>query len=150
MHLARHLGPLVGFLALWLTLAPPAWGQDAGNADDATAFLTVPSSRAQQTAVDAYLATARSDASLVGGPGTAGYDGGFWIRGGSFLLKTNLTIQARYEAFLWDDEAIEPKPGGELSGWSLPRLTLKISGDAACCVHYYAELEFGHAAMVGM
>ena len=39
MHLARILGPLVGFLALWLTLATPAWGQGAGNRDEATAFL---------------------------------------------------------------------------------------------------------------
>ncbi|MCC7139707.1 MAG: hypothetical protein IT460_14885, partial [Planctomycetes bacterium] len=30
-------------------------------------------------------------------------------------------------------------------GFSLPRATLKFSGDATCDVHYYAELEFGHA-----
>src|SRR5262245_52896980 len=104
-----------------------------------------PSAREIQSAVDAYLGSARADASLVGGPGAAGYDGGFWIRGGTFLLKINLTIQTRYETFRWDDEGDEPTPGGDLSGFSLPRVTLKFSGDATCDVHYYVELEFGHA-----
>ena len=109
--------------------------------------LSQPSAREIQSSVDAYLATAKADASLVGGAGSAGYDRGFWIRGGSFLLKINLTIQTRYEAFRWDDEANEPSPGGDLSGFSLPRVTLKFSGDATCDVHYYAELEFGHPGM---
>jgi hypothetical protein len=104
-----------------------------------------PSSREIRSAVDAYLASAGSDSTLVGGAGgSAGYDGGFWIRGGTFLMKINLTIQTRFEAFRWDDEADEPSPGGDLSGFSLPRVTLKFSGDATCDVHYYAELEFGH------
>ncbi|MFO0931268.1 MAG: porin [Planctomycetota bacterium] len=103
------------------------------------------SSREVQSAVDAYLASSKADASLVGGAGQAGYDGGFWIRGGSFLLKINLTLQARWEGFDWDDSSREPSPGGDLSGFSLPRATLKFSGDATCDVHYYAELEFGHA-----
>ncbi len=105
------------------------------------------SSREVQSAVDAYLATSKADASLVGGAGQAGYDGGFWIRGGSFLLKINLTLQTRWEGFDWDDTAIEPAPGGDLSGFSLPRATLKFSGDATCDVHYYAELEFGHSGL---
>ena len=104
-----------------------------------------PSAREIQSSVDAYLASARSDASLVGGCGSAGYDGGFWIRGGTFLMKINLTIQTRFEYFDWDDVNEEPSPGGDLSGFSLPRVTLKFSGDATCDVHYYAELEFGHA-----
>ncbi len=103
------------------------------------------SSRETQSAVDAYLATAKADSSLVGGAGQAGYDGGFWIRGGSFLMKINLTLQTRWEGFDWDDTEFEPSPGGDLSGFSLPRATLKLSGDATCDVHYYAELEFGHA-----
>ena len=103
-----------------------------------------PSAREIQSSVDAYLASARSDASLVGGCGSAGYDGGFWIRGGTFLMKINLTIQTRFEYFDWDDVDDEPSPGGDLSGFSLPRVTLKFSGDATCDVHYYAELEFGH------
>jgi hypothetical protein len=96
--------------------------------------------------VDAYLASAKADASLVAGPGSAGYDGGFWIRGGSFLLKINLTIQARYEWWDWDDDAQEvfASSNGDLSGFSLPRLTLKLSGDATCDIHYYAAFEFGH------
>jgi hypothetical protein len=105
---------------------------------------SAPSAREIQSAVDAYLAPSESDASLVGGPGQAGYDGGFWIRGGSFLLKINLTIQTRFEYFDWDDTDSEPSPGGDLSGFSLPRLTLKLSGDVLCDMHYYAELEFGH------
>ncbi|MFO0931267.1 MAG: porin [Planctomycetota bacterium] len=103
------------------------------------------SSREVQSAVDAYLASSKADASLVGGAGQAGYDGGFWIRGGSFLMKINLTLQTRWEGFDWDDSAVEPSPGGDLSGFSLPRATLKFSGDATCDVHYYAELEFGHS-----
>jgi hypothetical protein len=104
------------------------------------------STREIRSAVDAYLASTRSDATLVGGQGgSAGYDGGFWIRGGTFLLKINLTIQTRFETFRWDEEDDEPSPGGDLSGFSLPRVTLKFSGDATCDVHYYAELEFGHA-----
>ena len=104
-----------------------------------------PSARDIQSSVDSYLASAKSDASLVGGCGSAGYDGGFWIRGGTFLMKINLTIQTRWEGFQWNDELRSPSPGGDLSGFSLPRVTLKFSGDATCDVHYYAELEFGHA-----
>src|SRR5262245_44869064 len=105
------------------------------------------SDREVQSSVDAYLATSIPDASLVGGPGQSGYDGGFWIRGGSFLLKLNLTLQARWEWFEWDDSEAEPSPGGDLSGFSLPRATLKLSGDATCNMHYYAELEFGHSGL---
>ena len=83
----------------------------------------------------------------MGGAGQAGYDGGFWIRGGSFLMKINLTLQTRWEGFDWDDSTREPSPGGDLSGFSLPRATLKFSGDATCDVHYYAELEFGHSGL---
>ena len=104
-----------------------------------------PSAREIQSSVDSYLASARSDASLVGGCGQAGYDGGFWIRGGTFLMKINLTIQTRWEGFQWNDEPASPAPGGDLSGFSLPRVTLKFSGDATCDIHYYAELEFGHS-----
>ena len=111
----------------------------------APAMADATSSREVQSAVDAYLASSKADAGLVGGAGQAGYDGGFWIRGGSFLMKINLTLQTRWEGFDWDDSIVEPSPGGDLSGFSLPRATLKFSGDATCDVHYYAELEFGHA-----
>jgi hypothetical protein len=63
-----------------------------------------PTARDIQAAVDSYLASATQDATLVGGPGTAGYDAGFWIRGGDFLLRINLTLQARYEWFEYDDD----------------------------------------------
>ena len=141
---------MVGIAGLALA-ASPAFA-DASSLESRLAQVeqkladsSAPSAREIQSSVDAYLASAQADATLVGGPGSAGYDGGFWIRGGSFLLKTNLTIQTRFEYFDWDDRATEPQPGGDLSGFSLPRVTLKLSGDATCDVHYYAELEFGHA-----
>src|SRR5688572_2626986 len=128
-------------VAAFAAFAAPA---RAGDACPGGVCAAPSSSREVQSAVDAYLSSARADASLVGGPGSAGYDGGFWIRGGTFLLKINLTIQARWEGFDWDDTEAEPSPGGDLSGFSLPRTTLKLSGDATCDVHYYAELELGH------
>ena len=108
-----------------------------------------PSARDIQAAVDSYLANSEQDANLVGGPGSAGYDNGFWIKGGDFSLKINMTLQARYEAWLWDDDQ---KPvdaatfggGSATSGFSLPRATLKLSGTAPCSISYYMELEFGH------
>jgi hypothetical protein len=104
-----------------------------------------PSARDIQAAVDSYLASSDQDANLVGGPGSAGYDQGFWIKGGDFSLKINLTLQARYEAFMYD-KAVKANalPGGSLSGFSLPRATLKFSGTAPCSISYYMELEFGH------
>jgi hypothetical protein len=122
---------------------------ERGDATVSSVVAGAPSARDVQSSVDAYLATSSTpDASLVGGPGQAGYDGGFWIRGGPFLLRINLTLQARYEAFLWEDNVDKADPGGDLSGFSLPRATLKFSGDATCSIHYYVELEFGHAAHV--
>lgn len=106
--------------------------------------LAAPSAREIQSSVDAYLASAQADATLVGGAGQAGYDGGFWIRGGMFLLKINLTLQTRFEYFDWNKKAAEPRPGGDLSGFSVPRAQLKFSGDATCDIHYFLMLEFGH------
>ena len=106
------------------------------------ALAEQPTARDVQAAVDSYLATSDQDASLVGGPGSAGYDAGFWIRGGDFLLRINLTLQARFESQDWDNP--EPVPGGDLSGYSLPRATVKFSGEAPCHICYYLELEFGH------
>jgi hypothetical protein len=104
-----------------------------------------PSARDIQAAVDSYLASSDQDANLVGGPGSAGYDQGFWIKGGDFSLKINLTLQARYEAFMYDSAVkANANPGGHLSGFSLPRATLKFSGTAPCSISYYMELEFGH------
>ena len=109
-----------------------------------------PTARDIQAAVDSYLASAQQDASLVGGPGSAGYDAGFWIRGGDFMLRINLTVQARYEYFKPDQaEQGLQVPGTnfitqDLSGFSVPRTTLKLSGTAPCSIRYYAEFEFGH------
>ena len=111
----------------------------------ALAAQAAPSARELQSNVDAYLASSKADASLVGGAGSAGYDGGFWIRGGTFLMKINLTLQTRFEYFDWDKKLNEANDGGDLSGFSLPRVTLKFSGDATCDVHYYVELDFGHS-----
>jgi hypothetical protein len=125
----------VGMLAL---VAAPALASETATARDI------------QAAVDSYVSSARTDASLVGGPGSAGYDAGFWIRGGDFSLRINATLQARYEAVMFDPE--EPGEnfgdrfggGGSRSGFSLPRATLKLSGTAPCSTRYYIELEFGH------
>jgi hypothetical protein len=120
-----------------LGFAPPAHGD------------APPSSREIQAAVDAYLVQSGGEADLVGGPGSAGYDQGFWLRGGDFSLKVNLTLQARYEAWIWDDSQ-KPLLGqggnvaGHRSGFSLPRATLKFTGTAPCNVLWYVELEFGH------
>jgi hypothetical protein len=129
MHMKSLIAAGVAALAIAASAAP--------------ALADGSSAREVQSAVDAYLASANPDATLVGGAGSAGYDGGFWIRGGSFLLKINVTLQARYEYFDWDDRAFEADPGGDLSGFSLPRVTLKFSGQATCDVTYYVELEFG-------
>jgi hypothetical protein len=141
----RRLLVAAGASAL-AVFAAPAWadGSAAVCSSGTCAIDAAPSAREVQSSVDAYLATSKPDASLVGGPGQAGYDGGFWIRGGSFLMKINLTLQTRWEGFDWNDSDAEPTPGGDLSGFSLPRATLKFSGDATCSMHYYAELEFGH------
>ena len=120
------------------------------------------SARDVQAALDSYLAGDTADVALVGGPGSAGYDNGFWIRGGDFLLRANVTLQARFESFDWD-ETQPPEAaggnnlvavlgqflplqdfGGDLSGFSLPRATLKLSGEAPCNIRWYMELEFGH------
>ncbi|MFM8278926.1 MAG: hypothetical protein ACKN9R_01050, partial [Candidatus Limnocylindrus sp.] len=99
-------------------------------------------SRDIQSAVDGYLA-GTPDASLVGGPGSAGYDQGFWIRGGDFSLKLNVTLQARFEAYDYDND-FEDGPGRDLSGFSLPRALVKLSGAAPCNMAWYVELDFGH------
>ena len=122
-----------------------------------------PTARDIEAAVDSYLANAESDANLVGGPGSAGYDSGFWIRGGDFTLRINLTLQARFEYFRFDDDEGHPTiwgddvnlptqdiddffipGGGDLSGFSLPRALLKFSGTAPCNMRYYVEFDFGH------
>ena len=139
----------------WMAVAV---GLFAFVAAPALADDSAPTARDIQAAVDSYLATASQDATLVGGPGSAGYDQGFWIRGGDFLLRINLTLQARYEYFNYHEdeegslvdlevgdnefESI-PWPGGDLSGFSMPRVTLKFSGEAPCSIRYYTELEFG-------
>ncbi|MGE0193841.1 MAG: hypothetical protein AB7T63_17590 [Planctomycetota bacterium] len=116
------------------------------------------SARDVQAALDSYLAHDTADVALVGGPGSAGYDNGFWIRGGDFLLRANVTLQARFEAFDHDetqppetsaggqpfDQQLPTDFGGDLSGFSLPRATLKLSGEAPCNIRWYMELEFGH------
>ena len=89
----------------------------------------------------------QADATLVGGPGSRRLRRRLLDpRRFASSLKINLTLQTRYEYFDWDDRCRRGlSPGGDLSGFSLPRVTLKFSGDATCDVHYYAELEFGHA-----
>ena len=80
----------------------------------APAFATddFASARDIQETVDSYLATGE-DASLVGGTGSAGYDAGFWIRGGDFLLRINMTLQARFESYNFDDEGGAEQTGDD-------------------------------------
>ncbi len=122
----RHLAWVVA-AGLFVVLAAPTFASD----------------RDIDSAVDTYLSSAQTDAALVGGPGSAGYDAGFWIRGGDFSLRINLTLQARYEYYDYEDDN-EPRPGGDLSGFSLPRAVLTFSGTAACNFGYYVALDFGH------
>ena len=96
-----------------------------------------PTARDIQAAVDSYLASASQDATLVGGPGTAGYDEGFWIRGGDFLLRINLTLQARYEYFDYDTDeegtlGASPRSRrvGAIRGWRRPLRLLAAARDA--------------------
>src|SRR5437867_2434598 len=103
---------VIGVAVATVAWAAPAFAQEAPALEARVAQvegrLAQASAREIQSSVDAYLGAARPDASLVGGPGSAGYDGGFWVRGGSFLLRISLTLQARWEAFNWDKEAEEP------------------------------------------
>ncbi|MCP5068657.1 MAG: hypothetical protein GY946_19005 [bacterium] len=97
-------------------------------------------------AVDSYMSTTEQEANLVGGPGSAGYDDGFWISAGDFKLNINATLQARWESWNQDTETagILNPYAGDTSGFSLPRATLKFSGTAPCDICWYMELEFGH------
>lgn len=128
----RILALLGGCLAA--TAAAPAASADT---------VAPASTHALQQAVDGYLG-ASADPLLVGGAGSAGYDGGFWIRGGETSLRINVVLQARYEALDWDDERAAPTPGRDLSGFSMPRTALLLSGTAPCRMSYLAMLEFGH------
>jgi hypothetical protein len=116
-----------------------AWFATPARADDSQTARDI------QAAVDTYFSTAQQDAKLVGGPGSAGYDSGFWIRGGDFSLRINLTLQARYEFFKFDTQPNEQnRQGGDLSGFSLPRAVIKFSGTAPCNIRYYVESDAGH------
>jgi hypothetical protein len=116
--------------AVALLYASPLYAQDAISGRDIAA------------AVDRYEFDA-TEASLVGGPGSVGYEPGFWIRAGEYSLHLGFTLQARFESFNWEDT--EPFPGGDRSGFSLPRATMKLAGSVPCDVHWYMELEFGHS-----
>ena len=124
---------------LLVAIAAPAQADELTRASDISA------------AVDSYLANDSQDAALVGGPGSAGYDNGFYIRGGDFSLNINATLQARWEGWAWDDATDAAAQfgnvgvfAGDTSGFSLPLATLKFSGEAPCNICWYMELEFGH------
>ncbi len=98
--------------------------------------------RGIQQRVDDYL---RGDGPLIAPtslPGAASYEQGFGLRTAGFRLKLNLILQARYEAFLYDGTA--PAPGGDLSGFSLPRAVLRLSGTSEPNFRYFLELDFGN------
>jgi hypothetical protein len=118
--------------------APPA-GEP--RAEDGRALTA----REIRRSLDRYFEGASGDAALVGGPGVAGFDDGFWLRAGPVTFRTGLLVQTRLEGFDWDDREDEAAPGGDLSGFSLPRVTWWVGGEADCHMAFYAELEFGHA-----
>src|SRR5262245_11100849 len=125
-------------VAVVCALSGTAWAEEPDAASP-------PSQREIQRSVEAYLAGADGDARLVGSPGDAGYDDSFWIRAGAFTFRTGMSFDARYEAFDWEDHENEATPGGDLSGFSLPRVTWWCGGEAPCGIAFYGELEFGHA-----
>ena len=100
-----------------------------------------PSARAVARAIDAYLGPAGAAPEAVA---PTGYEGGFALDAGARRLLANVTIQARYEAFLLEDHDARPSPGGQLSGFSLARTTLRLSTEVGCGVRGFVALEFGH------
>jgi hypothetical protein len=137
MHRATACLAVVG---LWVGFASAARAQDEAPGG----VFPQPGRGDIGRAVDQYMAGAAADPALVGGAGGAGYDGGFWIRGGEFSLRATILLQARWEAFAWEDSAAAPSPGGDLSGFSIPRSALLLTGTAPCDVSWLALLEFGH------
>ena len=99
-----------------------------------------------QRAVETAFDTPGDPSLTQGVADNAGYDQGFLLRGGDFTLRTNLLLQARFESFNWDET--EPVPGGDRSGFSLPRATLAFAGTAPCSMRYYLALQFGHDGAV--
>ncbi len=88
-------------------------------------------------------AVAASHADGLLSDGLAGYDSGFLIRGREFSARINLTLRTRFEAYRYANTA-PSGPNGNLSGFALPRATLKLSGAAPCNTRWYTQLEFGH------
>jgi len=83
---------------------------------------------------------------LVGGCGSAGYDGASDSR--RFVPDEDQPDDPdALRAFRWDDESNEPTPGGDCRASRSPR-DPEVLGDATCDIHYYAELEFGHQGNV--
>ena len=97
--------------------------------------------------VDAYAHGSESD--LVGGAARAGADG-FWLRSGPYALRIGAALQTRFESWRWASGSSgtgglpAAGSGGDLSGFSVPRAALTLSGCAACDVSYHLGLEFGH------
>ncbi len=135
MPCRRQRAAFAAFAPLFLAAVPAFAGGDLAPS---------PASRTPAEALERYLDAEGADVHLVGGPGSAGHGPGFWIRSGEFSLHTTLLFQARYEAYRWTDAAARPAPGGDLSGFSLPRSALILRGTAPCRMRYLALLEFGH------
>jgi hypothetical protein len=129
-------------VAVWLGAAATAAAEEAPPSGDSG--LTRAEAR---WIVEAYLADAEPDATLVGGAaGTAGHhDGNFFVRSGPFKMELGVAMQPRFEGWDWVDDEDEAEPGGDASGFSLPRASVWAHGRAACGIRWHAELEFGHA-----
>jgi hypothetical protein len=119
-------------------LSPPSISTPARQPADA-------SGRAISRAVESYVRSATADPTLLGSGAGAGYDRSFWIRSGEHRLNVTLLLQARWEAYTWDDSLASPASGGgDLSGFSLPRAAMMLTGTAPCHLRWLALLEFGH------
>ncbi len=137
---AASPGPSADALQTHLRGTSIATPDPSGRARPA-ALQPAPSQRDIERTVDGYLGDARSLIAPASVGGGSGYDDGFLIRGGGFSLRTNIILQTRFEAFEWNDAA--PSPGGDRSGFSLPRAVVRFSGDAPPYFKYLVELDFG-------
>ena len=138
-RVARCLAGIAVLVALYA-------GATTAFADDKIQNDPFPSSpREIQAAVQSYLQQSPCAApveSLLGAD--AGFFHlGFMTAGPQAGLTIGTTIQTRFEAFRWRDGSAEPSPGGDLSGFSLPRATLRLDGTLGCA-WAHASLEFGH------
>lgn len=111
------------------------------------AYAEPPSPRSVSGLVDTYAHA--SESALLGGEAQAGADG-FWLRSGPYALRIEAAMQTRFESWRWASGSSgtgglpATGSGGDLSGFSVPRAALTLSGCASCDLRYHLGLELGH------